>query len=185
VTAPVVRAADEEQCGRGGAVPYPEDLLMEDERIVVHKHPHWKMLVLPVVLFLLIVALSGFFAAVIEGSSWERNGWIALGVLGGIGVVWLTVVPLLRWRTTHFVLTTRRVLVREGILSRSGIDIPINRINSVQFRHNVIERILGCGTLIIESAADEPLEFDDIPQVERVHSLLYYDVNAGPWTSER
>jgi hypothetical protein len=55
----------------------------------------------------------------------------------------------------------------------------------VQFRHNVIERILGCGTLIIESAADEPLEFDDIPQVERVHSLLYYDVNAGPWTSER
>jgi uncharacterized membrane protein YdbT with pleckstrin-like domain len=158
---------------------------MDDERIMLHKHPHWKMLVLPVVLFLLIVALSGFFAAVIEGRSWERNGWIALGVLGGIGVVWLTVVPLLRWRTTHFVLTTRRVLVREGILTRSGIDIPINRINSVQFRHNVIERILGCGTLIIESASDEPLEFDDIPQVERVHSLLYYDVNAGPWTSER
>ncbi|HEX2288740.1 MAG TPA: PH domain-containing protein, partial [Pseudonocardiaceae bacterium] len=76
-------------------------------------------------------------------------------------------------------------LVREGILSRSGIDIPINRINSVQFRHNVIERLLGCGTLIIESAADEPLEFDDIPQVERVHSLLYYDVTTGPWTSER
>ncbi|HVE96993.1 MAG TPA: PH domain-containing protein [Pseudonocardiaceae bacterium] len=191
MTAPVVRAADEEQWwtrssgGRGGTVPYPEDLLMDDERIVLHKHPHWKMLVLPVVLFLLIVALCGFFAAVIEGRSWERNGWIALGVLGGIGVVWLTVVPLLRWRTTHFVLTTKRVLVREGILTRSGIDIPINRINSVQFRHNVIERILGCGTLIIESAADEPLEFDDIPQVERVHSLLYYDVNAGPWTSER
>jgi len=158
-------------------VPYPEDLLLGDERVVIHKHPHWKMLVLPVVFLLIIVAACGFLAAVVAGQSWEFYGWIALGVLGGVGVVWLTVVPLLRWRTTHFVLTTRRVLVREGILTRSGIDIPISRINSVQFRNTVIERILGCGTLIIESASDEPLEFDDIPQVERVHSLLYYDMH--------
>jgi membrane protein YdbS with pleckstrin-like domain len=157
-------------------VPYPEDLLLGDERVVVHKHPHWKMLVLPVVFFLVIVAACGFLAAVIAGQSWEFSGWIALGVLGGVGVVWLTVMPLLRWRTTHFVVTTRRVLVREGMLTRSGMDIPISRINTVQFRHTVIERMLGCGTLIIESASDEPLEFDDIPQVERVHSLLYYDM---------
>jgi uncharacterized membrane protein YdbT with pleckstrin-like domain len=161
-------------------VPYPQDLLMSDERVVVHKHPHWKMLIFPVLVFLFIVALCCFLAAVISGQSWERAGWISLGVLGVVGVVWLTVVPLLRWRTTHFVLTTRRVLVREGILSRSGIDIPISRINSVQFRRSFIERLLGCGTLIIESASDEPLEFEDIPQVERVHSLLHYDVAAGP-----
>ena len=163
-------------------MPYPEDLLLSDERVVIHKHPHWKMLLLPVVFFLVIVGLGGFLVAVIAGQSWELYGWIALGALGGIGVVWLTVVPLLRWRTTHFVLTTRRVLVREGILKRSGIDIPINRINSVQFRHTVIERIMGCGTLIIESASDEPLELDDIPQVERVHSLLYYDMTPRDMT---
>jgi uncharacterized membrane protein YdbT with pleckstrin-like domain len=154
--------------------------LRADERVVVHKHPHWKMLVLPVMALLLIVGFGSFLAAVISGQSWQLYGLIALSVLGGALVVWLTVVPLLRWRTTHFVLTTRRVLVREGILSRSGIDIPINRINSVQFRHSLIDRILGCGTLIIESASDEPLEFDDIPQVERVHSLLYFEVNPDP-----
>ncbi|MGH3753012.1 MAG: PH domain-containing protein [Pseudonocardiaceae bacterium] len=158
-------------------MPYPEDLLMSDERVMFHKHPHWKMLVLPVLAFLLIVAVCVFLAAVVAGQSWEFYGWIALGAFGVLSVVWLAVVPLLRWRTTHFVLTTRRVLIREGILTRSGIDIPISRINSVQFRHTVIERILGCGTLIIESASDEPLEFDDIPQIERVHSLLYYDMN--------
>ncbi|MGH3874479.1 MAG: PH domain-containing protein [Pseudonocardiaceae bacterium] len=166
-------------------MPYPEDLLLGDERVVLHKHPHWKMLVLPVIFFLVLVGLCGYLAALVVGQPWELYGWIALGGLGGIAVVWLTVVPLLRWRTTHFVLTTRRVLVREGILTRTGIDIPISRINSVQFRHTIIERILGCGTLIIESASDEPLEFDDIPQVERVHSLLYYDMtptdmNSGP-----
>jgi uncharacterized membrane protein YdbT with pleckstrin-like domain len=86
------------------------------------------------------------------------------------------VVPVLRWRTTHFVVTTRRVLIREGVLARHGIDIPMSRINSVQFRHTLLERILGCGTLIIESASEEPLEFDDIPDVERVHSMLYAEV---------
>ncbi|MGH3540619.1 MAG: PH domain-containing protein, partial [Pseudonocardiaceae bacterium] len=109
-------------------MPYPEDLLLDDERVVVHKHPHWKMLVLPVLAFLLIVGLGSYVAALIAGHSWQLYGWIGLAVVGGIAVLWLTVVPLLRWRTTHFVLTTRRVLVREGVLSRSGIDIATNRI---------------------------------------------------------
>ncbi|HWR46291.1 MAG TPA: PH domain-containing protein [Pseudonocardiaceae bacterium] len=161
-------------------MPYPDELLRGDERVLVHTHPHWKMLVLPVLAFLVIVGLGSYAAGWIAGQSWRFSGWIGLAVLGGIGVLWLTVTPLLRWRTTHFVLTTRRVLVREGVLTRSGIDIPINRINSVQFRHSLIDRILGCGTLIVESASDEPLEFDDIPQIERVHSLLYYEVNPGP-----
>ena len=164
-------------------MPYPEDLLRSDERVVVHKHPHWKMLVLPVVALLLIVGLGSYAAALVKGTSWQLYGWIGLAVLGGVGVVWLTVTPLLRWRTTHFVLTTRRVLVREGILTRRGIDISTNRINTVQSRASFIDRILGCGTLIIESASDEPLEFDDIPQVERVRSLLYYEVNPGPAAS--
>ncbi|MPZ66678.1 MAG: PH domain-containing protein [Pseudonocardiaceae bacterium] len=146
---------------------------------MLHKHPHWKMLVAPVLAFLLIVAAGAFVAALAAGQSWEFYGWIAVGVIGGIGVGWLTLAPLLRWRTTHFIVTNRRVLVREGVLTRTGIDIPLNRVNSVQFRHSFVERMLGVGTLMVESASDEPLEFDDIPQVERVHSLLYRQVNPN------
>jgi uncharacterized membrane protein YdbT with pleckstrin-like domain len=78
------------------------------------------------------------------------------------------------------VITTHRVMSREGVFTRTGIDIPMSRVNSVQFRHGVVDRMLGCGTLVIESASDEPLEFDDIPQIERVHSLLYREVNDDP-----
>lgn len=160
-------------------MPYPDDLLSDDERVMIHKHPHWKMLVLPVLAFLLIAAVCGYAAALIAGQTWQFSGYVTLAVVAVGGAVWLTLVPLLRWRTTHFVLTTHRVLVREGVLSRSGIDIPIRRINSVQFRHTLVERMLGCGTLTIESASEEPLEFDDIPQVERVHSLLNHDLHRG------
>jgi uncharacterized membrane protein YdbT with pleckstrin-like domain len=158
-------------------VAYPDDLLSANERVVIHKHPHWKMLVLPVLVLLVTVGVAAYLASLVSDQSWHLIAWIVLGVLGALVVIWFTIVPLIRWRTTHFVITTQRVLVREGVLSRSGIDIPLTRVNSVQFRHSFFQRLLGCGTLVIESASDEPLEFDDIPQVERVHSMLYRELH--------
>ncbi len=156
---------------------YPDELLSANERVVIHKHPHWKMLVLPVLVLLVTVAACSYLASLVSGQSWDLIAWIVLGAVGVLVIVWFTIVPVIRWRTTHFVVTTQRVLVREGVLSRSGIDIPLTRVNSVQFRHTFFQRLLGCGTLVIESASDEPLEFDDIPQVERVHSMLYRELH--------
>ena len=157
-------------------MPYPDELLAPGEEVVLHRHPHVKMLVWPVITFLVVVALGAFGAALANTQPWAPIAWIAIGVVALVLVVWRTLVPVLRWRTTHFVVTTRRVLVREGVVSRRGIDIPMSRINTVQFRHTALERLLGCGTLVIESASDEPLEFTDIPDVEHVHSLLYQEV---------
>ena len=152
---------------------YPDELLVDGEQVVMHKHPHWKMIFVPVLAFLLVVAVGSYLAALIRTQAWAHWAWLVLAVIGLGLMIRFTVLPVVRWRTTHFVITTRRVLVREGVFTRHGIDIPLKRINSVQFRHTLFERILGSGTLIIESASDEPLEFDDIPGVEKVHSLLY------------
>lgn len=159
---------------------YPDDLLGEDEFVVVHKHPHWKMLLAPVLILFVVVGGGSYAAALLAPFSWHLPAWIALAAVGAILVIWFTLAPLVRWRTTHFVVTTHRLMVREGVFTRSGIDIPMSRINSVRFRHGLIDRMLGCGTLVVESASDEPLEFDDIPQVEKVHTLLYREVNDDP-----
>jgi uncharacterized membrane protein YdbT with pleckstrin-like domain len=74
------------------------------------------------------------------------------------------------------VVTDRRVLVREGVFTRQGMDIPLQRISSVQFRQGLLERMLGAGTLVVESDSDESLEFDDVPGVRRVHAVLYNEV---------
>jgi uncharacterized membrane protein YdbT with pleckstrin-like domain len=161
-------------------VAYPDDLLSPDERVVLHKHPHWKMLFLPVLVALIAIGGGAFLAAIARDNSWNTVIWIALGVVVLVLVTWLTLVPFLRWKTTHFIVTTDRVMAREGVLKRTGMDIPLSRINSVRFEHSVWDRVLGCGTLIVESASDEPLEFDDIPKVESVHSLLYREVNDNP-----
>ncbi len=160
---------------------YPDNVLAKDEQVVLHSHPHWKRLVGPVLVFIIATGVAAFLTAVVQQrAGWDQNArMIVEGVIWAIWLVllcWLTLAPVLSWRTTHFVITDRRVMFRHGLLTRSGIDIPLARINSVEFRHGLIDRMVGTGTLIIESASQDPLEFHDIPQVERVHSLLYHEV---------
>ena len=161
---------------------YPEDLLSEGEQIVIHKHPHWKMLLLPYLVLIITLGVGIWLAILAKDASspWNSIGLIAIGAVALAVIVWLFLVPLARWRTTHFVVTTDRVMVREGVIRRTGIDIPMSRISSVRFEHGLIDRIFGCGTLIIESSSQEPLEFDDIPSVEKVHSFIYREVNDNP-----
>ena len=171
---------------------YPKDVLTDGEQVVVHEHPHVKALLGPGLLLLIATALCTW-GAVWAGSE-ESVGGARTPLQIALGVVWLVAVILflvrfVAWRTTHFVITDRRVMFRKGVITRSGIDIPVRRINSVQFRHGLVDRVLRTGTLIVESASDDPLEFDDIPGVERVHALLYArledtlggdDAAAGP-----
>jgi uncharacterized membrane protein YdbT with pleckstrin-like domain len=161
-------------------VGYPDNVLAGDEQVVVHRHPHWKRLAGPVLVLILASAAASFGSAVVNSTDWDPSAKrIIFAVIGAIWLVvicWLTLWPFLNWLTTHFVITDRRVMFRHGVLSRSGIDIPLARINSVEFRHRLIDRILRTGTLIVESASQDPLEFYDIPHVQQVHALLYHEV---------
>ena len=151
-------------------MPYPDRLLAHDEQTVLRLHPHWKVLVVPILVFLVAVGAGAFGAA-------QTDSWILRYVIIGavtLIVVIFTVIPFLRWRTTHFVITTHRVLIRRGILSRSGRDVPLSRVNDVSFEHSFFERLLGCGTLLVESAGERgQVVLDDVPRVEKVQGQIY------------
>ncbi|MFI9506582.1 PH domain-containing protein [Nocardia sp. NPDC052566] len=159
---------------------YPEDVLAPDEQLILHRHPHWKMLFWPIVTLIVVTALAGFGAGV--ASRKIDDPAVRMGVLIAILAVWLVIIVwrcaarIISWKSTHFIITDRRVLIRQGVLTHTGIDIPMSRISSVQFRHGLFDRMLGTGTLIIESSSSEPLEYDDIPSVQQVHALLYHQV---------
>jgi uncharacterized membrane protein YdbT with pleckstrin-like domain len=159
---------------------YPENVLAGDEQVVLHRHPHWKRLIGAVIVLILASAAASFVAAVVNSTNWDPNAkrviFAAIGAIWLVVLGWLTMWPFLGWLTTHFVITDRRVMFRHGVLTRSGIDIPLARINSVEFRHGIVDRMLRTGTLIVESASQDPLEFYDIPHVEQVHALLYHEV---------
>ncbi len=157
--------------GHTRPMPFPRRLLGDDEDVVLDLHPHWKALVLPV-LVLLVLGAAGGFGVAVTGSTPAVQ--VALVVLALILVVVFVLVPLLRWRTTHFVVSDRRVLVRSGVLARSGRDVPLSRINDITFSHSLLERMLGCGTLVIESAGERgQVVLRDVPRVEQVQRTVY------------
>ncbi len=154
-------------------MPYPDKLLADDEEVVAHLHPHWTTLFWPVVRFLAVVGAASYLAALVPAG---RQQGVLRAALLAVALVVLAVAvlrPVLRWRTTHVVLTTSRVLVREGVLTRRGRDVPLSRITDVSSRQTLWQRLLRSGTLTVETAGEGgPLVLDRLPACDDVGQLL-------------
>ena len=154
-------------------MPYPDSLLADDERVVKHLHPHWITLVWPTVLLIVIVALGSFLAAIVPGGSVQTPGRIGIGAVAVLALIVVVFVPYLRWRTTHYVLTTHRLMTRVGILNHTGRDVPLNRINNAMYEQSFFERIVNSGTLVVESAGEDGQQvFRDIPEADQTQQLI-------------
>jgi len=151
-----------------------EGSLTEGERLVLQLHPHWKTLLRPFLILILVVAAALVLLIMLPSGSSSGIARLAIGVIAVLAImIWFTV-PLLRWRTTSYELTTRRLRLRSGILSRSGRDFPLIRISDVSFSHGLIDRLLGCGRLVVESAGEHgQLVLNEIPRVEQVQATLF------------
>jgi uncharacterized membrane protein YdbT with pleckstrin-like domain len=155
------------------AVPYPDQLLADDERVVKHLHPHWITLVGPVALFLVVVGLASFLAAIVPGGSLQDVVRIVIVAVAALALVVAVLVPYLRWRTTHYVLTTHRLMTRVGILNHTGRDVPLNRINNAMYEQSFFERIINSGTLVVESAGEDGQQvFKHIPDADQTQQLI-------------
>ena len=137
-------------------------------------HPHWKTLAVPVLLAFVVVAVLLVGEVLIPASNAAAIERLVLAVVAIALLMWWLMYPILAWRTTAYELTTRRLRLRDGIVTRNGRDIPLSRITDVSFRKGVLDRLLGSGTLVVESAGEHgELTLTEIPHVERVSALLF------------
>jgi uncharacterized membrane protein YdbT with pleckstrin-like domain len=144
------------------------------EQSVEVLHPHWKTLVGPVLAAFAIVAALVVGEVVIPGGRDAAVERLAAAVLAIVLLMWWLIYPLLRWRTTRYELTTRRMRLRTGVVARNGSDIPLSRITDVSFRKSPLDRLLGCGTLVVESAGEHAeIILRQVPHVERVSATLF------------
>lgn len=144
---------------------FPQKLLNEGEHIVVSTRTHIKALFLPGVVVLVSLALAVILTRVVNNAIFDLVCWIAFLVV----LLWFVVGPLLRWLTTTYTFTNRRFIKRSGFIAKQGRTIPLNRISGVDFEIGVVDRIFGCGTLVVSDAStDGSVELHDIPRVEQV-----------------
>ncbi|NMM34181.1 MAG: PH domain-containing protein [Phycicoccus sp.] len=157
-----------------------QKLLSDGEHVVLSVRTHAKALIWPVVLFILVVTsvLTVAYRQP-DNSVW---GLVAAAVAVPVLIVW-TLIPFLRWMTSTYTVTNRRLITRHGIITRTGRDIPLFRINDVAYEKGLLDRILGCGTLIISDATENVgVVLPDVPNVEKVHlqiSDLLFDNDDG------
>ena len=146
----------------------------DDEQVVLLLRPHWKTLIQPMLVAVIVVAaalVAEVFAAGSKGSAPVQLAIAAVAIL--VLMLWLAV-PVLRWRTTTYELTSKRLRMREGIITRRGRDIPLVRINDVSFEKGILDRLLGAGRLVVESAGEHgQILLKDIPRVEEVQGTLF------------
>ena len=151
-----------------------ESQLSDGERSVLTLHPHWKTLLRPALLLFVVVVAAGALLVVIPPGRLAGPGRIAVGVVAIALAAAVFAVPFLRWQTTTYRLTTRRLQLRSGILTRSGRDFPLIRISDVSFSQGPIDRLIGAGRLVVESAGEHgQLVLNEIPDVQEVQATLF------------
>jgi len=157
---------------RGETLPgvaISQKLLTDGESVVVDTRTHPKALILPFLVLVVALAVAVFLDKAIDNSTVSLIVWLlALAV-----ILWLSVWPFLNWLVASYTDTNRRLVTRTGVITRRGHDIPLTRVSDVAYEKDLIDRMLGCGTLVISDASTHgQVALPDIPHVEDVQRKL-------------
>ena len=153
---------------------FSQENLHREEKIVLDLHPHWVMLAKGVVLLVLAIVIGILLLRLDPSSESVDNVASGFGVLLIIAALLYFLQRWIAWISTNFVVTTDRCIYREGIISKRGIEIPLERINTVFFNQGIIDRMVGAGTLTIESAGEHGVQtFEDVRNPIAVQQELY------------
>ena len=159
-------------------MPYPKKLLNDYETVALDLHPHWWYFAeagAALIASILVGLASMIF---LDGDAQKAVNWIAL-ILIVLSALWL-IARYMKWSTTNFVITSDRVIFRSGVIAKSGIEIPLERVNNVLFHQTIIERILGAGDLLIESGGEDGQQrFTDVRHPERVQNLIHAQMEVN------
>jgi uncharacterized membrane protein YdbT with pleckstrin-like domain len=152
---------------------YPRRMLADGERVELDLHPHVRVLVRPVLALLVVVPLAAFLAARAPSGAAQTPVRIVVAALAVVLLLVLTVRPFLRWVTTHYVVTNRRLVTRHGVVARSGRDVPLFRVTDITFEQGLVQRMFRSGTLVVETAGERgEVVLVDVPHVEAVQRRL-------------
>lgn len=163
-------------------------LLNQDEHVILSTRTHVKALLLPAVVLIIVAGLAGYLSSLPDGDHATTWRWV-IWILATALLVPFTVVPFLQWLLTTYTFTNRRLITRTGLLTRRGHDIALNRISDISYEKSLVDRMFGCGTLVVSDASElGRVELRDIPRVEQaqltVSEELYQRADRGPARSD-
>lgn len=158
-------------------MPYPKKLLNPDETVALDLHPHWWFFAQPASALIASIVAAIVIRIALDGDVEKYLTYAALAAIV-ITAIW-TFQRYLKWITTNFVITSDRLIFRHGVVGKMGIEIPLERVNNVNFNQSAFERLIGAGDLLIESGGEDGQQrFTDVRRPQRVQNLVHSQVEA-------
>ncbi len=158
-------------------MPYPKHLINENENVILDLRPHWWFFARHI-LGGVLLAVTGFFILELSGTVAQITG-VGWAIVLVVWACWLGI-KFLDWEFTHFVVTDHRVIFRTGVLAKHGVEIPLERINNINFHQRIIDRFIGAGDLDIESAGKQgQSHFDFVRHPDAVQQEIYRQMEAN------
>lgn len=149
--------------------------LNDGETIVFSTRTHVKALLFPALVLIVVAGAVGYGFSLVDED--RKIWWTVIGVVGSLIVLVYSVWPFLNWLTATYTVTNRRLTTHQGVVTRTGHDIQLARISDVSYEKGLLDRMLGCGTLVISDASDLGVKLPDVPKVaerQRVISDLLF-----------
>jgi len=146
-------------------------LLNQGEHVVWSTRTHVKALLAPALVLIVAAGVGGYLSSLPDSNRkvWLTLIWVVVGVVVAVYSLW----PFLNWFTTTYTVTNRRLTTHSGVISRTGHDIPLARISDVSYEKGLLDRLLGCGTLVVSDASEQGrVALHDVPRVEKLQLQL-------------
>jgi membrane protein YdbS with pleckstrin-like domain len=123
------------------------------EEVVFEGHPSWRAILGFYVKGIIVVAIVAVIASLVGASTLL----VTVIVIGGAAVVVLA--GLIRRIATRYTITTRRLNIKHGIVSRDVQETKIERVQDVNYRQTAFQRMLQIGDVDFDTAATDDYNF--------------------------
>jgi uncharacterized membrane protein YdbT with pleckstrin-like domain len=150
---------------------FPTRLLIEGEELVMDLRPHWIALIMPAIATVATLAVMLVLYQTFEEPILDN----VVGIAGTLFLLAYPVRKLVAWLTSHFVVTSDRIIHRRGFIAKYSMEVPLEAINDVRFEQGIVDRVIGAGTLVVQSASEAGRQvFDHIRKPEEVQKTIYH-----------
>lgn len=138
------------------------------ERVITRVRPHARALVLPSLMLVVLVGADTYVALVLT-ELWMRLAALLVGLVL-VALLWL--LPLLRWLSTQYLITTRRVVVSGGLFVRTRTEVLLSRRHEVTLRRSTLQSVFRSGDVLLNTGHDRPVVLRDVPRADLVQRAL-------------
>lgn len=133
---------------------------------------------------LLLIAVFGATAYLYDNLPEGIENWMLSAAAGAL-IVLGAVIPYFVWLSRTYTITTRRVIVRQGMGARQRREMSHVRGYSIAVRRGLLQRLWGAGTITLSNGLDAPLRMTNVPNVTLVHEALADQIEVNQILAHR